>query len=225
MNLRPSAAPTVTSNVIEQLEEQIAAGAWAVGDRLPPEPELAEALQVGRNTIREAVRALAYAGLVEVRRGDGTYVMTANHLDAAMARRVAKARATDALEVRSLLEVDAAALAAERRVDADIDRLKATLLAQEDARAAGDLERYIEADVELHRLVAAATHNPVLSGLYESLDGAVRRVLTAAIEPDPANLPEPHHEIVDAIERGDPEAARRAAAELLADAARMLDQD
>lgn len=225
MSLRPSAAPTVTSTVIEQLEEQIAAGAWAVGDRLPPEPELAETLQVGRNTVREAVRALAYAGLVEVRRGDGTYVVTANHLDAAMARRVATARATDALEVRSLLEVDAAGLAAERRVEADIDQLKAAVSAQEEARSAGDLERYIEADLRLHRSIVAATHNPVLTGLYESLDGAVRRVITAAIAPDSTNLPEPHLAIVDAIERGDSEAARRAAVELLADAARLLDRD
>ncbi|HTU15204.1 MAG TPA: FadR/GntR family transcriptional regulator [Solirubrobacterales bacterium] len=225
MSLRPSAAPTITSDVIEQLEAQIAAGTWAVGDRLPPEPELAETLQVGRNTVREAVRALAYAGLVDVRRGDGTYVVTANHLDAAMARRVTTSRAADALEVRSLLEIEAAGLAAERRDDADMELLEDALASQEEARSAGDLDHYIEADLELHRRIVASTHNPVLTGLYESLDGAVRSVLTAAIEPEGGDLPEPHHAIVGAIERRDPAAARAAAAALLADAARLLDRE
>ena len=64
----------VVDGVIAQLEAQIEAGAFAVGDRLPTEPELMAQLGVGRSTVREAVRALAHVGLVEVRQGAGTFV-------------------------------------------------------------------------------------------------------------------------------------------------------
>ena len=64
----------LVDQVIDQMRGAITAGEWPVGRRIPPEPELVTALGVGRNTVREAVRALSHAGLLEVRQGDGTFV-------------------------------------------------------------------------------------------------------------------------------------------------------
>ena len=59
---------------LEQIRQRIDAGHWPLGQRLPPEPELAELLGMSRNTVREAVRVLTFSGVLEVRQGDGTYV-------------------------------------------------------------------------------------------------------------------------------------------------------
>ena len=64
----------LVDQVISQLRAQIDSGEWGVGDRIPTESELSDQLEVGRNTVREAVRALAHAGLLEIRQGAGTFV-------------------------------------------------------------------------------------------------------------------------------------------------------
>ena len=79
--------PTLVRQVIDQLREQVASGAWPVGGRIPTEPQLVEALGVGRNTVREAVRALVHAGVLECRQGSGTYVISDDEMTGAVAIR------------------------------------------------------------------------------------------------------------------------------------------
>jgi len=76
----------LVDQVIDQLRQAIADGEWPVGQRIPAEPELVAALGVGRNTVREAVRALSHAGLLEVRQGDGTFVRATSELSGALRR-------------------------------------------------------------------------------------------------------------------------------------------
>ncbi len=80
---RPPAG--LVDHAIDQLRQSITTGEWPVGTRIPPtEPNLATALGVGRNTVREAVRALAHSGILEVRRGgDGTYVRATSEISGA----------------------------------------------------------------------------------------------------------------------------------------------
>src|SRR6201997_2118682 len=118
---------TLVGTVITRLEELITSGEWPVGFRVPPEPELVRALGVSRNTVREAVRALVHAGLLDPRPGDGTYVRADTGLDAALERAARRWGAIDALEVRSMLERDAARLAAQRRDDAEMAAIATTL--------------------------------------------------------------------------------------------------
>jgi DNA-binding FadR family transcriptional regulator len=84
MSLTAVRGARLSEQVVAQLEAQIAAGEWPVGSKIPAEPELVAALGVGRNTVREAVRALEHAGLLEPRRGDGTYVRATSDLGAAL---------------------------------------------------------------------------------------------------------------------------------------------
>ncbi|GAB3853048.1 hypothetical protein GCM10029963_43650 [Micromonospora andamanensis] len=100
---------------IAQLRQRIMDGEWPVGGRIPTEPQLVEALGVGRNTVREAVRALAHAGVLECRQGSGTYVLSTDELAPVVARRLTDDRMTEVIEVRRAFEVEAARLAARRR--------------------------------------------------------------------------------------------------------------
>ena len=77
MPLQPTARVSLVDQAIEAITRLLAAGEWPVGHRIPPEPELAASLGVSRNTVREAVRALAHVGVLDVRRGDGTFVVRA----------------------------------------------------------------------------------------------------------------------------------------------------
>ncbi|HEK0910358.1 TPA: FadR family transcriptional regulator, partial [Pseudomonas putida] len=97
---------SLVEQAVDQLRERIAQGAWAVGQRLPTEPELALELGISRNTVREAMRVLAFSGLVEVRQGDGSYLRTAQDpLQAVQA--ISRCTVEQARETRCILEAEA----------------------------------------------------------------------------------------------------------------------
>ncbi|MCW0216603.1 MAG: FadR family transcriptional regulator [Pseudonocardia sp.] len=215
-------AGRVCEAVIAQLEERIATGDWPVGTRIPPEPELVAALGVGRNTVREAVRALEHAGLLEPRRGDGTYVRATSDLGAALLRRARRSTALEVLAVRASLERDAAATAAEVRTEADVVAIAAATAARRAAVEDGDREAFVAADLEFHRAVVVATGNSVLVDLYAGLTEALRLTVTTVdeLDDDPAAFPG-HEALAEAIAARDPEAAR-AAVDTYLGAARSL---
>ncbi|MFE7122214.1 FadR/GntR family transcriptional regulator, partial [Streptomyces sp. NPDC057654] len=123
MSLDPVRRPSLSSEVITRLRHRITSGEWPVGARVPTEPELMEQLEVARGTLREAIRALAHAGLLEVRQGDGTYVRATNELSGAVRRLYGDSGQEHLLEVRQALDVQAARLAAARADDAALDAL------------------------------------------------------------------------------------------------------
>jgi DNA-binding FadR family transcriptional regulator len=208
--------------VVAQLEALIASGEWPVGTKIPPEPELVAALGVGRNTVREAVRALEHVGVLEPRRGDGTYVRAASDLGAALMRRARRTTADHVLAVRAGLERDAAVAAALHRTEADLVAIRAAVEARRAACDQPDRAAFVAADVAFHRAVIAATGNPVLIDLYAGLTEAVQRTVSEIDEhdDDPAAFPG-HEELADAIAAGDPDAAR-AAVDRYLDAARRI---
>src|SRR6187549_2722563 len=138
--LRAARRAGLIEQVIDQLREQILAGTWSIGSRIPTEAELAASTGTSRNTVREAVQSLVHAGLLERRQGSGTYVLASSELAGAVSRRVALASNRDVLEVRRALEVGAARLAAVRRTDEDIARMRELIATRNQAYAAHDLD-------------------------------------------------------------------------------------
>lgn len=171
----------LSDQVITELRNQITSGEWPVGSRIPTEPELVEQLGVARNTVREAVRALAHNGLLDIRQGSGTYVVATSELAGVMHRRFADADARHIAEVRSTLEASAARLAAERRTERDMRQLETLLARREEAWAGGDAERFVAADATLHLAVVSASHNEVLTALYADLSELMRDGLRADV--------------------------------------------
>ncbi|TDC34910.1 FadR family transcriptional regulator [Micromonospora sp. 15K316] len=203
-------------DTIAQLRERILAGEWPVGSRIPTEPQLVAALGVGRNTVREAVRALQHAGVLECRQGSGTYVVSTDELAPVVARQLTDERLTEVIEVRRAFEVEAARLAALRRTPADLLALDGALAAREAAWHGGRADEFVEADVALHTAVVAAAHNRMLAELYASVGTALRSSLVETMgEAMTAEQHIDHSRLVEAIRAGDPERAAHEAAAFL----------
>ncbi|EDY45433.1 FadR/GntR family transcriptional regulator [Streptomyces sp. SPB074] len=197
----------LSEQVIAALRAQIASGEWPVGTRIPTEPELVEQLGVARNTVREAVRALAHNGLLDIRQGSGTYVVATSELAGVMQRRFAAADPRDFAELRVALESTAARLAAQRRTDKDLRLLEQALGRRESAWKAGDAESFVLADATFHLAVVAASHNTVITEVYADLGEVLRDWLREDIgEMSPQNDLD-HHALLRAIVERDPETA------------------
>jgi DNA-binding FadR family transcriptional regulator len=195
--------------VIDQMQRQLTSGTWSVGDRIPGEYDLSARLQVSRPAVREAIRALSHIGVLEVRRGDGTYVRSA--IDPRpLLRRVERATLRDVFELQQAYDVQAARLAARRRTRDDLVRLGALL---EDRDAACDPEEFGEADVRFHAGVAEAAHNSLLLEAFRYFQSRLRESLSAVrLDRElPDAGPAAHRAVVDAIAARDPEAAAQAA--------------
>ncbi|MEU7994487.1 FCD domain-containing protein [Micromonospora sp. NPDC049060] len=190
---------------IAQLRERILGGEWPVGGRIPTEPQLVAALGVGRNTVREAVRALVHAGVLECRQGSGTYVVSTDELAPVVARRLTADRMAEVVEVRRAFEVEAARLAALRRTTEDLAALDGALAAREAAWRDGRFDEFVAADAALHTAVVAAAHNGMLAELYASVGAALHSTIAqsmgGALEPDRYV---DHSRLVEAIRAGDP---------------------
>ncbi|MFD6136107.1 FadR/GntR family transcriptional regulator [Isoptericola sp. NPDC056618] len=205
----------VSELVVEHLTDLVERGEWPVGSRIPAEPELVTQLGVGRNTVREAVRALEHAGILEPRRGDGTYVRAASGLDAAIGRRARTSDALQVLEVRAVLERGAARVAAGRVAagghdDGALAALRTALDRQEAAAREGGEDDFRVADVAFHAELVRSAGNTLLAELYDGIDHVlVRTLATDAHGRHHRDVPG-HREVVDAVAAGDPDAAERA---------------
>lgn len=213
----PLAATTPASLVdqaIEAMRALLESGEWTVGARIPPEPVLAAELAVSRNTVREAVRALAHAGVLEVRRGDGTFVSAPSEISGVMRRRAARADDEHVLEVRHAIETQAAMLAAARRTKTDLRRLEQALARRTHAVAADDLEAFVTADADFHAGVVAAAHNPLLAEVYDGFIPVLRATLALPVDGHD-ELCADHEALLTAIRGQDSAAARSATGGLL----------
>ena len=209
--LQPTQRSALVDQVITQLRNRITSGEWGVGEKIPTEPELVAALGVGRNTVREAVRALAHAGLLDSRQGSGTYVRAASEMSGAVSRRVAAAGVREVFEVRRGLEHQAARLAAVRRTAEDLAAMDEALNIRDAAWSSGDLAAFVEADTAFHTLVVGAAHNALLDDLYDDLGVAMRDALARDLDERLDAHYVDHRSLADAIRRQDADEAGREA--------------
>ncbi|MCE0768589.1 FCD domain-containing protein [Pseudonocardia kujensis] len=201
----------LVDQVIEQIRATVAAGEWPVGTRVPPEAELAETLGVGRNTVREAVRALAHAGLLEVRQGDGTYVRATSEISGAI-RRLAGTELREVLQVRRMVEAEGARLAARHRTAEELVELRQAMAACEEAEGAADLAAFTRADLAFHQLVVRCAHNAVLAELYRGLTEVVHASVATTVA---GGRCESHTGLLAAIRSGDAAGAAAEAEDFL----------
>ena len=202
----------VTDEAIEKIKEMIVRGELSPGSRLPPEKDLAERLGLSRSSMREAVKALEVIRVLDVRRGDGTYVTSLEpKLLLEAISFVVDLHDDDSLleifAVRRLLESHATGLAAQRADEDDLAALEAEISA---AAAESDIESLVEHDMRFHSAIARLAGNAYLESLLESLTSQtvrarVWRGLTqaGAVERTLAE----HRAILDAIADHDMELA------------------
>ncbi|MEW2357766.1 FCD domain-containing protein [Spirillospora sp. NPDC029432] len=208
--LRPS---PLVEQAAHNLRDRISAGEWPVGSRLPGETALAAELGVGRSTVREAIRVLAGAGLLRTRQGAGVFVV-ATEPAADWAARLRRASVADVYEIRMMIEVRAAELAAARRTDADLAAMDAALAGRR-AAAGGPAEPFVDADIAVHRAVVAAARNPLLTDLFAQFvpvlrDGLLELVRIIDVRAHEEPGADAHAALVEAVRDRDPAAAGRA---------------
>lgn len=204
---------SVTDVAIEKIKGMIVSGELGPGDRLPREADLARRLGLSRSSLREAVRALSLMRILDVRQGDGTYVTS---LDPSLLLDVLSfvvdlhhdGSLLHLLEARRVLEGEAAGLAALRAEPEQLAVMKDLLDAMPGCET---VEEFVENDIAFHRAIAAASGNPVIAKLLDSLSGpTVRARMWRGIAEGGAidrTIAE-HRAIYEALERGRPDLAR-----------------
>jgi GntR family transcriptional repressor for pyruvate dehydrogenase complex len=171
--LRPIRRSALYEEVVDRLREFIDVHELRPGDRLTPERELAEQLGVSRTSVRQALTALKVLGIVDVRPGDGVYLVRTEDLIPSLALEVLESEADHPMiwEVREAVETQAARLAAGRRTAEDLGRMEAALEAMAESVAAGG--EGVVGDRHFHEAILSASHNPVLQNLFEQLADAI----------------------------------------------------
>jgi len=202
------------TRLYEQVAEQISA--WIVenglgeGDRLPPERELATRLGVSRATLSQALVALEVIGVVAVRHGDGTVLTGSGDSRIVEAIRSHADRLPEIIETRDALETKLAALAADRRTDADLARIDDALASMEaDIEAGG---RGVEGDERFHGAVTDAAHSLLLGRLMNEIADLIKesRIESLSQPGRPRDSLAGHRAIAEAIRAGDVQAASTA---------------
>ena len=176
--------PRLSDRVAELLRASILERQLRPGDRLPTERELGDQFGVSRTVVREAVRTLVAKGLVEVRSGSGVYVAS---VDEAAVREsmnmflhgVGVPSYEQIHEVRRVLEVEIAALAADRATEADIEALQRACADME--ASVGDVDAASAADVEFHVVLARATHNQLFTAMIDSIGDILLEIRKATL--------------------------------------------
>jgi DNA-binding FadR family transcriptional regulator len=222
----PAFEPVRTRQRYEHVAERLAAefrsGAFAPGERLPSERDLARRLEVGRASVREAIAALQVQGAIETRPGSGSFVAAdAGARLPAPSGLPHDASPSDLLEARALLEPAIARLAAVRgRADAECERLLAAMEAAADPQDPSARHGWNESDRLFHRRIAELTGNPVLAGnaghVAALMDQPLwQRLRDASLAtPGPTSIPLAEHRMsYEAIADGDPSAAELYAAQ------------
>jgi len=201
--------------IIRRIWDMIRTGELAPGDRLPPERKLADAFGVSRNSLRQALQALAERKIIESRQGDGTYLLISP--EASLSEDLILDTINeqcdflhDIIEFRHMMEPQIAALAARRIRPESLDRLKILVCDQQRALMAGQQDDNF--DVEFHQQLAQCSGNRVISQVMTTIQSIVnetRSTWLQSSERRKASL-EGHLRIIDALELGDSDAAFRA---------------
>jgi GntR family transcriptional repressor for pyruvate dehydrogenase complex len=211
--------------VAEQIRQAIFNGLIATGHKLPPEREMAEHFQTSRVALREALRALEKEGLITVKRGAGGGAFVADFDQALRALteslntvvKLGSAKSAHLTEMRSILEPEITRLATLRATKEDIAVIEAVVDAQEQELKAGELSRKL--DMDFHRFVAEAAHNPVLNIVVNAVNESIKDSILRSKRSEEmrSRVVSYHRSIFEAIRAGDPDLSRRIMSEHVVD--------
>ena len=230
MNLKRSAAAikqmtpvkrtSLSDEIVAQIIDLISRDVLKPGDRLPPERSLCKQFDVGRTSLREALRTLSVMGILESRVGEGTFVSddTGRYLEKSLSWGLLldPKEVKDLVETRLMLETRNAFLAATRAGQADLQELDRTIRGIE--ASLDQPGEFLEFDVQFHLAIARATQNSILCNLLVMIRNYLQQWIKASLE-EPATHTveerarmsvEEHGRILGAVRTGDADAAQQA---------------
>ncbi|WP_312654281.1 FadR/GntR family transcriptional regulator [Proteiniclasticum sp.] len=206
----------VYEQVIEQIKYMITSGELKKGDKLPPERELVEKFQVSRTSVREALRALQIIGLIECKQGGGNYIRDSfedNLIEPLSLMFVLQnSRNSEILELRRVLEIETATLAAKKIGEKDLKRIGEIIALM---KGEPDEKDNVVLDKELHYLIARASGNrlivSILTAVSSLMDSFIKEAREAIINKDENKsvLLEHHENIYKALAAHDEKEAAK----------------
>lgn len=213
MPFSPVESETIAQRLIGEFAQSLIRGDLKPGDRLPPEPELAESLGVSRTVLREALKTLAGLGVIKSKRRGGTYIATSisegmlNPLIFSLI--IEKGSKEELMELRMLLEVDAVELAMEKAEEDELEQLAEELREFEVRIADGDFETLSELDVRFHLRILDMTKNPAFIRIGRTIMHLFAFPIGQALKVlGPEQVLRNHRELLEIIRRKDLPAAR-----------------
>ncbi len=213
--VQPVSRVPLSEQVAFRIVEMITSGQLVSGEKLPSEAELCQSYQVGRSTVREALRSLSFIGLVKMRAGDGSFVTEgpSAFLDRVLHRGLlnTEREVSELAEARTLIESELAALSSQLATEDDLNRLADLLSAMERyvKSAEGD---FLQLDMEFHFTIARASQNNVLSQLLRTIRTLLSDYISRSLQlPDSAATGlKGHRKIFEAIRHRNAQQARTA---------------
>jgi GntR family transcriptional regulator, transcriptional repressor for pyruvate dehydrogenase complex len=209
----------LSDQLVESLVAAIVDGVYPPGSTMPSEGELASMAKVSRLTVREAVKSLQGRGVLRVEQGRGTFVNSPSSwtvldpiLMAAYSTKDAERTALTKklIEARRLVEVGVAELAATRRDEADLVTMGAAIKRMEAAQSTGEVDAFVEADIDFHDAILNAAGNAFVAALFEPIRHLVyeSRRHTSSFEEARGHAIKAHKRIFRAIRSGAEGSAR-----------------
>lgn len=184
--LSPMKNRSIVNRIIDRLTNAILSGDLKPGQRIPTETELSESMQVGRNSVREAVKALETMGVLDVRRAEGTFVaegFSERMMAPMLYGMVLEGGNTYALvELRRLMEIGILSLAIEKATEQDVQRLHESLLRlEETAHGNPNPEALQDADIAFHEALLLCARNPLVDKMYAIIEKLSRPTRILAV--------------------------------------------
>ncbi len=210
----------VYEQVTEQIQNMIVNKELKKGDKLPSERDLAEQLEVSRTSVREALRALQIIGLIEVRQGEGSFIT--QNFEQSLFQPLSimfvlqNSKPEEIIELRKIIEVETAYLAAERATDEEIEKLRKLIERLKLLKDLNDEKASVETDKKFHYSIAEVSKNKLLSNVLnvisELMDKFIKdaRGMILSDEENKEVLIYQHEAIFKGIEAKDPDAAANA---------------
>jgi len=225
-NMKIIKSPSLIEKTEGVLLDYLISGNIEPNSYIPSEAELCEKLGVGRTTLREAVKALESKGFIKRRHGKGMQVVDESHRAASESLQLLlkrkKASVRELLEVRRIVETQAAALAAERATTEQLEDLRKTLAALQSHGTS--TKEDIKADLNFHLAIASATDNILIRLIFETIRPFLEKTIISCLRVAPKNelTREYHKKVLEAIGSRDPQRAAAAILEHLKGTEEML---
>jgi len=168
----PISSKSVVDRIIDEITSAIIDGSIKPGDKIPTEMELCESFQVGRNSVREAIKILEAFGVVYIKRSEGTFVSSSFNkrmLDSMLYGLILQNESSyDIVELRKVFDIGVWYAAMEKMDDAKMENIRESLGEMEKTiKETADMDRVLEADLAFHRTITECTENPLLVNMYE----------------------------------------------------------
>lgn len=200
---------SISTSIMDELTDKLLSGELKPGDKLPTEIEFAQQLGVGRGSIREAIKMLSSIGVVEIRRGEGTFIaeeLSPSMINPLLLSLIFEQRSSmELIELRILLEAGAVQLIIDRVNDDDIQKLTDAneLLLKEAQKENPDPQVLLDLDMNFHMLLNELSQNRMLTKIYQTISSLFFSSVRKSIKHDPLSAYNNHKMIIDAIKAKD----------------------